>query len=389
MKRMARTDFRSVSHGIQFFDARLLFLVTALASDTRPVIVWKLNGLSVLTDAVESCILESPQQLTAFTEEKSALSCELLKVLYCLALDVGEPSDEVIHAFNKLVDIIRLILTSGDEGWSKDLKSHAVNLLINMPGQCAVVLVPGTSMEKKEVAAAQSMFESYDLSAVDALLDYLYSVLTRLSSQPSPDAAVPILTAVRSVAKSCRIARKYMRLKILPSLKQVTFRPEDSGGLKSLLVPLMTSTVTNVKEMVADFLFILCKENMSRLIKYTGYGNAAGMLFQRGLLTGGKNEPTTGYSTDEDTDTDEYLESDVDPVTGGPQHRKPDPMAGMTEEEKEAEAEKLADMLEQLTASEFLKVVPIGASGQPVMPVKRGDQNGQVNGQHDDGDDDE
>lgn len=128
---------------------------------------------------------------------------------------------------------------------------------------------------------------------------------------------------------------------------------------------------------------------MSRLIKYTGYGNAAGMLFQRGLLTGGKNEPTTGYSTDEDTDTDEYLESDVDPVTGGPQHRKPDPMAGMTEEEKEAEAEKLADMLEQLTASEFLKVVPIGASGQPVMPVKRGDQNGQVNGQHDDGDDDE
>jgi hypothetical protein len=214
MKRMARTDFRSVSHGIQFFDARLLFLVTALASDTRPVIVWKLNGLSVLTDAVESCILESPQQLTAFTEEKSALSCELLKVLYCLALDVGEPSDEVIHAFNKLVDIIRLILTSGDEGWSKDLKSHAVNLLINMPGQCAVVLVPGTSMEKKEVAAAQSMFESYDLSAVDALLDYLYSVLTRLSSQPSPDAAVPILTAVRSVAKSCRIARKYMRLKV-------------------------------------------------------------------------------------------------------------------------------------------------------------------------------
>ena len=148
----------------------------------------------------------------------------------------------------------------------------------------------------------------------------------------------------------------------------------------------MTSHVTNIKEMVADFLFILCKENMSRLIKYTGYGNAAGMLFQRGLLTGGKNEPTTVYSTDEDTDTDEYLESDIDPVTGGPQQPKPDPMAGMTEEEKEAEAEKLADMLEQLTASEFLKVVPLGASGQPVMSIKNGSQNGQVNGEHDEDD---
>ena len=215
MQRMARKDDMAVSQGIQFFDARLLFLVTALASETRPVIVRKLNGIPVLTHAVESCILESPQQLAAFTAEKCTLSCELLKILYCLALDVGDPSDEDIHAFSKLVHIIRLILTSEHGGWSKDLKSHAVNLLINMPGQCAVEFVPPSCTEKKAAAAAaQSTFESYDLSAVDALLDYLLSVLTNLNSQPSPDAAVPVLTAVRSVAKSCRIARKYMRVKV-------------------------------------------------------------------------------------------------------------------------------------------------------------------------------
>ena len=34
----------------------------------------------------------------------------------------------------------------------------------------------------------------------------------------------------------------------------------------------------------AEFLFVLCKEDSARLIKYTGYGNAAGLLLSHGLL---------------------------------------------------------------------------------------------------------
>ena len=30
--------------------------------------------------------------------------------------------------------------------------------------------------------------------------------------------------------------------------------------------------------MVAEFLFILCKEKVGRFVKHTGYGNAAGLL---------------------------------------------------------------------------------------------------------------
>lgn len=37
-------------------------------------------------------------------------------------------------------------------------------------------------------------------------------------------------------------------------------------------------------------------------MKYTGYGNAAGFLADRGLLLGGKG----GGDTSEDSDTDEY-----------------------------------------------------------------------------------
>lgn len=43
---------------------------------------------------------------------------------------------------------------------------------------------------------------------------------------------------------------------------------------------------------------------VDNLLKYTGYGNAAGLLMARGLLAGGRGE--TEYSSDEDSDTEEY-----------------------------------------------------------------------------------
>lgn len=46
---------------------------------------------------------------------------------------------------------------------------------------------------------------------------------------------------------------------------------------------------------------------MPRFIKYTGYGNAAGLLAARGLMAGGR--PEGQYSDDEDTDTEEYREA--------------------------------------------------------------------------------
>lgn len=68
----------------------------------------------------------------------------------------------------------------------------------------------------------------------------------------------------------------------------------------------MTSPHTEVKEAVAEFLFVLCKESVARLIKYTGYGNAAGLLANRGLMLGGRGAGS--YSSEsEESDTEEYL----------------------------------------------------------------------------------
>ena len=43
------------------------------------------------------------------------------------------------------------------------------------------------------------------------------------------------------------------------------------------------------------------------MIKYTGYGNAAGMFANRGLMLGGRTQNASNYSSDSDSDTEEYI----------------------------------------------------------------------------------
>lgn len=96
----------------------------------------------------------------------------------------------------------------------------------------------------------------------------------------------------------------------------------------------MTS-VTDVKDLAADFLFELCSRNgivmfslfslrfarllcqlafmssffyvVDRLVKYTGFGNAVGMLSNQGLLGSRSHDVKADISDDENSDTEEYL----------------------------------------------------------------------------------
>ena len=126
--------------------------------------------------------------------------------------------------------------------------------------------------------------------------------------QNSRERLVPILSCLSEASRANPTIRKYLRLKILPPLKDVKERPEEGSTIRNKLVRLMTSPHTEVKELVADFLFVLCKENVSRLIKYTGYGNAAGLLANKGLMLGGRGNSGDYSSESEESDTEEYMQ---------------------------------------------------------------------------------
>lgn len=69
------------------------------------------------------------------------------------------------------------------------------------------------------------------------------------------------------------------------------------------------------------------------MVKYTGFGNAAGHLAQKGLLGGGRSAHYS--SSSEDSDTDEYRDAapHYDPVVGCTRPPRPDPFQGMTEDQ--------------------------------------------------------
>ena len=168
--------------------------------------------------------------------------------------------------------------------------------------------------------------------------------------------------------------RKYLRAAILPPLDQndLDRRPEEGNSPRSRLCKLLTSPFDDVAYAVALFLFVLCKESVTRMVKHTGYGNAAGLLARQGLMLGGKGAGADDYSSSDDggdSETEEYAENahKVNPVVGCVEPEKPSPFEGMSEEQKEYEAMKLVDLIDSLHKDGVIKPAMPGPDGKPVQ----------------------
>lgn len=66
-----------------------------------------------------------------------------------------------------------------------------------------------------------------------------------------------LLKGSRSVAKF----RCEVRQQILPPLKDVINRPEQGNTLRNKLCRLLTTPNVSLRDLVAELLFVLCKEN--------------------------------------------------------------------------------------------------------------------------------
>jgi len=130
------------------------------------------------------------------------------------------------------------------------------------------------------------------------------------------------------------------------------------------------------------------------MIKYTGYGNAAGLFAQRGLLGGKKDAAEADYSSgSEDSDTEEYSEQKhlINPVLGCVEQPHASPMEGMTDEQKEYEAMKLVQLMDNLTKSGTIQPCRIGVDGKPypishVLELQEGLKSQQIRKSNSDSD---
>ncbi|KAG2456000.1 RIC8A protein, partial [Polypterus senegalus] len=321
-----------------FYDLRLMFLLTALRPELRVQLAKEDRGIALLTDLLESTLkprwgdifeVLTDKAAPPLSHDVSERAMEILKILFNITFNInkGVVDEEDAALYRHLAAILRhcLLIQCEEEDRTEELQGHAVNLLANLPLGCLDVLLAA------RVGHNTVEYLDINMDCVVALLGFLNRRLDR----------------------------------ILPPLRDVHTRPEVGSTLRNKLVRLMTHVDTDVKQCAAELLFVLCKENVSRFVKYTGYGNAAGLLAARGLLAGGRGEGV--YSDEEeDTDTEEYLESRnrINPVTGRVEMPQPNPMEGMTEEQKEMEALKLVSMFDRLSREQIIEPFGVTVDGR-------------------------
>ncbi|KAI5119629.1 hypothetical protein M0805_007893 [Coniferiporia weirii] len=153
----------------------------------------------------------------------------------------------------------------------------------------------------------------------------------------------PLVLLMTKFCKFSMDCRKVFKRHILPPDLDRTSPIEGRADTLGRCVRLMACVNhQQLKSAVGELLFVACDSDAQTLSSQIGYGNAAGFLFNKGILSAPPPASPGGASDD--------IDPSVNPITGMIQQERP---AGpdMTEEEKEREAEKLFVLFERLEKS--------------------------------------
>ncbi|XP_049825743.1 synembryn [Aethina tumida] len=388
---------------IRFFDMKLLFILSAVRPEIRKKINKEMNGMTYLMQALdiilEECIakanLDGNTPNIMLSDTQVNITCEILKALFNITLHVNEEDEDEIKIFTKLVITLRQYLlmptSSSEKKWA--LQNDIINLLTNVPRKSYEgLLLPVTS---KDNLPNNLVYEDTNCTAIYELLLLLKAKLNKEPSVSSQHLILsPLITVLLKMAGSSRTLRKYLKGQILPPLKDVRTRPEQGDELRNHLCRLLTTPITEVRDCVSEFIFVLCKKNVNRMVKYTGYGNAAGLFAKRGLLGGSKDKGEDEFSSeDADSETEEYaeLKHGINPVVGCYEEPRPNPMENMSDEQKEYEAIRLVNLIDSLTKCGAIQPCRVGEDGKPqpiehVLQLQEGIK-AQSKYNHDDDDD--
>lgn len=266
VKRLRIYKDHNVEYDLQYFDMKLLFIITGLNPNVRPKLRDDFHGLTYLVETLDLIMREKRTDQMYLSQPHIDLLCEILKVLYNITYrsetTVATEEEEEIQ-FRRLAVVLHdlLLCKSFNKDAQLELCSNAVNLLTNVPTACyseLVVAVHPTSSNQ-----APTVFDGQDVSVLEVMLQFLKTRLESATSGSSTLAEMlsPVLMALLKCVQCVSVQRRYIRSVILPPLKDVHERPEVGNTLRNQLCRLLTSVDSQVRDLVAELLFVICKEN--------------------------------------------------------------------------------------------------------------------------------
>ncbi|CAD5221507.1 unnamed protein product [Bursaphelenchus okinawaensis] len=337
-----------------YLDLRVIFAITALSTEARTKVSPQITFfIGVIHKFALQLTTPSPHN-----SMKQECITELLKVLF----NVFIGHVQVDQSVEKLCaqECSQLIKSNY---LPNSIKYDAVNVLAHISSQFTS-LCPQVTEES--VTDDMIVYEGMDVTFLKCLLDLLELRLDELSA-PEMDLLITYFGILTVLCKENKAARRYCRQRILPPLRanDVEHPPEEGMAFRNKIIRIMTKSVGTLKRIVAEFLFVLCKRSVSRMIKYCGFGHSAGLLADYGFLS--KIGEVRRASDSEDSETEDYkqVEPSVNPVTGYVQGDRRNPFDYMTEEQKEYEAVKLANTMDKLLDSGVFMPGRIGPDGRP------------------------
>lgn len=317
-------------------DFRITFLVTALCAGTRP----KLHKL------LASQILQLlDQEAELISERNTSLIIECLRTLFNLTMD--KKMDENLNA-----TVINKLLSNTHEDRvpverRTTILANTIHLLTNM---------------------TEKLYQLLDSEHDTKILEYLDERLKYENKESFRETVLPALNVCTNICRYKKTTRDVWFEDIFGKTKDFDKRPEEYDTIRGRLVKLMTSVDVHIKNIAAEFLYTLAGEDAEKLITYTGFGNSAAFLAQHGLISklGSSQDANTVRVRDGEEHGDSYLElrQRIDPITGKLETHKQDPMAGMSEEEKEYHAHELSNAIAKLTKLGVMRPMSVSEDGQ-------------------------
>ncbi|KAL5508603.1 hypothetical protein ACEPAH_6222 [Sanghuangporus vaninii] len=152
----------------------------------------------------------------------------------------------------------------------------------------------------------------------------------------------PLVLLMTKLCKHNVECRKAVRQHMLPPDLDRTSPLEGRSDTLGRCIRLMACVNhQQLKDAVGELIFVVCDSDATIMSSQIGYGNAAGYLFNRGILSAPPPALTTKSGAAE------VVDPSINPITGMVQQEAP-PGPEMTEEEKEREAERLFVLFERL-----------------------------------------
>ncbi|VDK41730.1 unnamed protein product [Anisakis simplex] len=383
LNELTETDINRLA----LYDLRIAFILTAHSLKLQTD--WLSAGNDVLFERIIATALEQHQDelksgrqtktaslISAHSSSTSSAAVrqpptpyadrcmEALKVLFNLFCHTNENNIENSnkHSMEQCARTCANVVLLDDV--EPSIEQAAVNVLATIPSVLGVLLSDEVDFlnffpknlqikfTKTATKAAKPhldlQYDGVDMRFVDVLLN---SLNRRIEPEIHDEYELlgTYFTVLIHLCTHSKEARRFARLKVMPPLHahDVERRPDEGNEFRNKVVRIMMSSC-NCRQLAAEFLFILCKRSVNRLLKYCGFGNAAGLLANYGFL-GAINQPRASDS--EDSETEDYKEVE-------------NLLVGMSEEQKEYEAMQLVNAMSKLMDQGVISPGTIGDDGR-------------------------